>query len=479
MTAEERNICVTTGTSILALDLEAIAANLYPDSDLSSVYIDGFTLPELFTMLRRAIKQLLHELKSDSWKILPNLVVDANELLTDQKDNTVLLTRQLEYIYYSLYEAHPSDVETCAPEIQFLARYEMQLGFWDRSKTKLHDSNSTAILKAQSEASLLVRNLASSLRKADSTREHLNELINNLDEYTVQKEQDFTSLERNVELTSQSLTEVRNSEKEAAISNSKIAVLLEQTNKALDESREQRIQDRQNFTFLEEQLKLLADSSAQSVNSLAVYGELFDSIVKSAREKEQHILDQEARIVELIGFAADGTLGGVFNRRKKELQWPVYLWTVLSLASVGLAVYWVLYVFKQTPSQDHNGVNWLILAANVVRTSPVFLLVYFCLSQYTKERNIQEEYAFKAAISMTVTAYADMIGDGEVNERVKMLMDTIQRIYVPPVLGKVVKPISLKSKHLAQATKNMADTAANLKTAVTDTLKNIKPDKPA
>lgn len=477
MTTEEKDICLNAGNSILAADLEVIAAETYADQDLKSVVVEEFNIAELLALLRRAVKQLIFELNTDAWKILPNKFSDPYTNLTGVQQGAVLLTKQISYIDDSLVSEN--DFKNWVPEMLLLIRYAMHYNFWDRPENDARNLEDLDIAKTQSEAKLLIQSVRKSLEEAEANYKKIDEAIEAFDEFAIQKESQFSTLERTLESASLSLSEVRSSEKDAAISNEKILGVLSQVEKDIEASQKKIKSDRKAFDALQAEITSVRQKISDDFDQLSEHRIEYDGLIVTAREAKEHILDQEERIMTLIGFAADGTLGGVFNNRKKELQWPVYLWTVLSLASVGLAVFWILYVFKQTPSQDHNGINWLILAANVVRTSPVFLLVYFCLSQYTKERNIQEEYAFKAAISMTVTAYADMIGNGEVNERVKMLMDTIQRIYVPPVLGKVVKPVSLKSKHLAQATKNMADTATTLKTAVTNTLKNIKPDKSA
>lgn len=468
MTLDEKDSCLIMAKGIAVQKLEKLAAEVYEGDELQSVTIEEYTLIELIDLLKRTIKQLIAELNSDSWKLLPNSLIDARQ-------NSVSLKGQLTGIYNSLTAKESFD--SWLPYLLFIIRYEMNHGFWDRSKSKVHNLNELNLAKAQTDVNVLIQDLRNGLDETNKVYNRLESSIKDLNNYTEQKEHQFNSLEKTLELASQSLASVRNSEKEASTSNGKIATLLDQTDKTLDASRKKINQDRKTFDELRGDIATVRQQVSDEFDQLSEHRIAFDGLVASAREAETHILDQEERIMTLVGFAADGTLGGVFNNRKKELQWSVGLWIGLSLASVALAVYWVLYVFQKTPSQDHNGVNWLILLANVVRTSPMFVLVYFCLSQYTKERNIQEEYAFKSAVSMTVTAYADMIGTGEVNERVKMLMDTIQRIYVPPVLGKPIKPVSIRSKHFAQAAKSMADTAQNMKSAMADTLESIKPTK--
>ena len=476
MTTEERDSCIDSVKSILSFNLEAIAAEAFAEEDLQSVRVEQFTLTELLAIVKRAAKQLLNELKGDTWKVLPDLMVDAHENLSESEDNTALLTKQLAYISSSIED---KDLTSWVPELSFVVRYQMHYGFWDRSKTRVHNPNDLNLAQSQSEVELLAQTLKKSLEETSKIRNQLESSIETLEEFTTQKEEQLTSINKALESASQALTEVRNAEKDASTSSGKIATLLEQADKMLDTSRNKIAQDRKTFNDIKEQVALLADSSAQRLNEIGVRGQLFDEVIDSAKEKEQHILDQETEIMRLIGHAADGRLATSFNDREKALNDRVTWWRNASLAVVLVAIAWVFFIFYDNPSQDKLGINWLILLANVVRTSPAFLLVLFCQSQYTKERNIQEEYAFKAAVSRTVTSYADMIGTGEVNERVKMLIETIQRLYIPPVLGKPLKPFSIRSKDFAQAAKSMAETAQSLKTTVAEVLPSLKPDSKA
>jgi hypothetical protein len=473
MTLEERQLCIMAANEILATDLEKVAAQKYPNEDLQSVLVDSLELPWILTTLKRAAKQLVAELEAEAWRVLPNAVNVLETNLTEVRSGIVLLTKQVNYIARGLEDE--IDFDNWLPETLFLVRYEMHYGFWDRAEAQVHSPDELALGKAQTETGLLIQQLNNGLTEASKAYKRLEEKTDSVNGFQLLKEKQFAELEENLEALKMSLSSVQDLEKQAAVSNGKISTLLDQSDKTLEASRKKIVQDRKAFDVLQSEIATVRQHTSDELTQLTGHRETFDALVVLAQDAKERILDQEARILELIGYAADGTLGGVFNNRKKELQWPVYLWIGLSITSVILALCWVVYVFQKTPSQDHNSVNWLILLANVVRTSPAFVLVYFCLAQYTKERNIQEEYAFKAAVSMTVTAYADMIGTGEVNERVKMLIDTIQRIYLPPILGKPIEPISFKSEHIAQAAKSMADTAQNLKSAATDLLKPSKP----
>ena len=65
----------------------------------------------------------------------------------------------------------------------------------------------------------------------------------------------------------------------------------------------------------------------------------------------------------------------------------------------------------------------------------------YIMSQYNKERAIEEEYAFRAAIAETINAYADLLAnqddsDKSNDSRQKMLLSAIRQVYAKPVMHK-------------------------------------------
>ena len=53
----------------------------------------------------------------------------------------------------------------------------------------------------------------------------------------------------------------------------------------------------------------------------------------------------------------------------------------------------------------HSAAFWIKLSMNV----PLGFLISFCTIQYNRERRLEEEYAFKASISVSLTPYRDLI----------------------------------------------------------------------
>ncbi|WP_133271087.1 hypothetical protein [Hymenobacter radiodurans] len=357
-------------------------------------------------------------------------------------------------------------------QLLWLVHYQMQGGFWEKSKLRVHSVEELQLQKAQDAIALLSAEVERRVTEVDTLREELEQTQLKLSDYHVHKQQEFKTLTGNQQQSSELLKEIRGFQTEASTTNATIAGIMEQQKLLLTDSKEKLAEDHEQYTTIVKSLESIRGSAKDQLYELGEKDERFAEILQGATEKEALILSKQQRIDELLGFAADSALGGTFSRRQKELVWPVRIWATVAIAGAVFALWWVLHIFTQFPSHGDGGFSWSVTLLNVVRTSPAFALLFFAIAQYTKERNLQEEYAFKAAVSMTVTAYSDMIHVEA--EKTAMLVSAIQSIYTPPSLGKDTSPMNSSTKHLAAATKNVVDTATALKTTATDLVSAAK-----
>lgn len=159
------------------------------------------------------------------------------------------------------------------------------------------------------------------------------------------------------------------------------------------------------------------------------------SLIKEAEELQSEILSQRDTVENLIGAAADGSLGTHFKERKNQIQMNVITFIVLVIASLLFTAGWVLFVFKDF---DSNSSDWVHFVINVLRTLPAWFLVWWLIDRYTKERKLQEEYAFKSAIAMTMREHSKLLKNtdsGDIDKRDSqqiMLLKALENIYRNP-----------------------------------------------
>ena len=125
---------------------------------------------------------------------------------------------------------------------------------------------------------------------------------------------------------------------------------------------------------------------------------------------------------------------------------------------------WIYVVFTcLTSSTGKIVVDMLI---NVAKTTPLIALFWFSLKQYSKERNLAEEYAFREAVSVTLTAYANQVvrGEEESNERIDLIRETVEKLYTKPqITNEGIGLFSFKSKDIVDLLKEVKEIVGEFK----------------
>ena len=186
---------------------------------------------------------------------------------------------------------------------------------------------------------------------------------------------------------------------------------------------------------------------------LADETEKLQSLTGELKKLELQIKDQ---IEKAIGFS----LFGAFQKRQESIVTSKKFWQWALFVCVGagiiLGIYF-LYTFRNMPS-----FNYLYLA-RLALSLPVIYAISFCSIQYSKERRLEEEYAFKASISVSLNPYQELVGrlvDMKVpEERAKyadFIINSIESVFSSPT-DKVyeVNTASGESKGIENAVKQL------------------------
>lgn len=188
-----------------------------------------------------------------------------------------------------------------------------------------------------------------------------------------------------------------------------------------------------------------------------------------SKKVQEEIESKRIEINKLLGLANDGALSAWFKEREENVGRKLKWWSwLLPFVLVG-AVSWIVAVFVAFSADGQN--EYLNFVINTIKTIPAFLAIGFGVRQYTRERLIQEEYAFRSAISQTIKTYSDMLGESEMaNEtaRTEMLKEILRQIYVMPKLYSERSPhlIKFRSKDMTEVLKQF-----------TEAIKEVKPGK--
>lgn len=141
---------------------------------------------------------------------------------------------------------------------------------------------------------------------------------------------------------------------------------------------------------------------------------------------EDQIKEQLQKATGVSLFHSFGTRQGALSNSKKLWLWII---AFLVLASIALP----MYVLKT--STDMNMEFFLKLSMSL----PLIYAFAFCSVQYSRERKLEEEYAFKSNISISLVPYQELVeklvANDQPEERQKytaFIIDSITKVFTSP-----------------------------------------------
>jgi hypothetical protein len=128
------------------------------------------------------------------------------------------------------------------------------------------------------------------------------------------------------------------------------------------------------------------------------------------------------QIDNLITPAVAGSLSKSFTERRDSLAGFRNLWLYISggVALCALVGFILLGTSLATAVAGGSGLEhvWSVIGLRFLFLVPVLVLLGFALTQYRKERNLEEEYAHKAAVAVSLPNYGDLLPVGAVRDQI-------------------------------------------------------------
>jgi hypothetical protein len=148
----------------------------------------------------------------------------------------------------------------------------------------------------------------------------------------------------------------------------------------------------------------------------------------------------EGRIRDSIDRATGYSLFHSFQKRQEDLAKAKFFLAILlgvtvliSLGASGWFIYSLQYV------HEYNAAFFLKLSISL----PIIYTIAFCNLQYSRERSLEEEYAFKSSISISLDSYRRLVktvvDEGKPEELSKytaFLIESVNRVFTPPIAHK-------------------------------------------
>src|SRR5438445_13830554 len=98
-----------------------------------------------------------------------------------------------------------------------------------------------------------------------------------------------------------------------------------------------------------------------------------------------------------------------------------------------MSVRWSLFLYFETKNLD------TIFYLKLSMAIPLIYAITFCNLQYSRERRLEEEYAFKANISISLVPYKDLVeklvnksNPAEIEKFATFIIESVSKVFTSP-----------------------------------------------
>ncbi|NPE52812.1 hypothetical protein E0I03_17605 [Dickeya dadantii] len=426
MNRQQNDQVITLLDAFDALDFKGLVSEQYKDvGDISTIALGDIFVSDFVVMVGRIYNNFRQEFNDVNFSTLPFGYNYGNELGSGNLQSD--LSNANSYI-------SRKDFTSSLVHIYRLANYQRVNSFWEsntrrasrRAERKIQDENE--ILEAKK---LIIEKRVSELDDFSKKSIDLEQRVNEFLEDSSTQVKNFESALQNIIVQSDN---INNSYTNAINAVEKINSQL-----TLAESKKTDIEK-------------LHDSSREELNEIRVnlsnYKNEYNDIYKKleflkisfeerltfVEEKHAYFVERNNYLDDLIGREVGASLFETFKQRKNELSPSVTFWKwsvpILAIATV----IWIFLLFHWSSDQQ---VEYKLLIVNSIKALPAIGLLLFGIAQYGKERNFQEEYAFKSAVALTLNSYAEQL----INEENKdaLILASVSSIYKSPIFHSKIK----------------------------------------
>ena len=376
--------------------------------------IGNYSSIEIAQNSNRVAKQLKEEIENGIGFILPFQYQFYNEFGGGNLESD--LNSYITYIQNQSY------VVNVVPILERLMYYQVANGFWDKSNRKVHNVNEVKI----QELGYQIQQLEERLKNEISSL--INEK-NNVIVFLEQKRSEFQQISSYIQTASNNNQEISNLLNFSTVNNEKINSLVEQQTQILGNSKSLIEEEKNKFETYNESRNQFDASMKKLTSEFEKKNVIFKEILDSVSNKKDFFDERSKYLDQLIGREVGASLFETFKQRKMELKDSVSLWTWLVPITVILTILYIFLIFYLSPVSE--GDKWETITVNSLKSIPAIFLLYFVTSQYKKERNFQEEYAFKSAVALTIMAYAEQIKADDSKDA--MIIDAVKGVYETPL----------------------------------------------
>ncbi|OWW23115.1 hypothetical protein B4Q04_22335 [Zobellia sp. OII3] len=420
-------------SNIEQLEINSLVSEIFKDQDIENISIGQYKVPEFVSTLKRLIKQFKIEFEENG-HFLPFQYNYQNEFGSGN------LKSDFQNLASQLGGKTHTNLNSSVSFINRLVYYQIANGFWDKSTRKYHKASEIKITELKDQLDLISKQLGKYGENYKLMVDELNKKKEEIQNLINQKNKELQQITNNLQTSNSNSNQITQLLTKATSTNEKINGLLNQQTQNLDNQKKKSENQDSYFEKQTQTFKKIEVTLEKKIVEVETQIADFNKKLEFVESKKEYFEERNDYLDELIGREVGASLFETFKQRKKELEKPVgkWLWIVIAMAVLTFGAILVIFtnafgILGDVP----NELSTIRLITNSIKTLPFFFLLFYAIAQYNKERNFQEEYAFKSAVALTIKAYSDIIEKEDLKD--ELILNSVSGIYKSPTIYKTKK----------------------------------------
>ncbi len=452
MNQQQAQTVIGQAQQIGSFDFEAIIKRVYPDrTDLENIMISQLSLQEFLHLSKRIFGQFVSELQDrDNYIILP---FTFSNIQLGQAN----IDGQIQGYFANLNV----DNFPAAENILFwLVSYQIENGFYNKTSKRQSEHTTNNIAKLSEKLGLLEINIENQLKNVENLYAELETNKKEIQTLIIQKRDELATITSSLTTSTTQSNQINELLNKSTEQSTRITTIVEQQELTKAQSDKKLLELETLYT------KTNTDLSSNIKTILGKIEEFKQQVSDNAEHlkfvegKREFFEERIEYLQNLIGQEVGANLFKTFKFRKDQLDKPVFFWRLAVPVMAVITIVWIFFLFYHQPDITDINLWWQAFAVNTLKSIPAIFLLFFAINQYRKERNFQEEYAFKSAVALTIDAYAGLLTN--VDNKDKLIMESVLGIYKTPIDDKQVSHDKNKYTNALDTIKSMADTTQEL-----------------
>lgn len=212
-----------------------------------------------------------------------------------------------------------------------------------------------------------------------------------------------------------------------------------------------------------DKLEKEVETKRLSISTFAENIEEYKTSISNLETQAKKIVSKEIKIDELISQAekalnlksAEG-ISAAFSAQYTNASkiWGLRLWIIGAVLFIILAIVLTIWIVSGYGIANPNSISSII--GRIVAVGIAIAGATFCATQYTKQKNISEDYAYKAVLTKSIIAFTEEIRKRDETKVAEYLEKVLSEIHQDPLrkridkedFNSINKPFDLVSKLL-------------------------------